>query len=138
MGLIPNSFSSSECQPLLSFPSLVVWLFYSQVYDYGFRCVVSSFFADIFRNNCLNIGVLPVQVSAGFLQKIFSAIDSESDSKFTIDLPKQTITIDSSGEFENFKINSYKKDNMLNGFDDIDYLMNIKDQIGEFAKNTPL
>ncbi|MBA22348.1 MAG: 3-isopropylmalate dehydratase small subunit [Flavobacteriales bacterium] len=108
------------------------------VYDYGFRCVVSSFFADIFRNNCLNIGVLPVQVSAGFLQKIFSAIDSESDSKFTIDLPKQTITIDSSGEFENFKINSYKKDNMLNGFDDIDYLMNIKDQIGEFAKNTPL
>lgn len=108
------------------------------VYDYGFRCVVSSFFADIFRNNCLNIGVLPVQVSAGFLQKIFSAIDSESDSKFTIDLPKQTITIDSSGEFENFKINSYKKENMLNGFDDIDYLMNIKDQIGEFAKNTPL
>ena len=108
------------------------------VYDYGFRCVVSSFFADIFRNNCLNIGVLPVQVSAGFLQKIFSAIESESDSKLTIDLPKQTITIDSSGEFENFKINSYKKENMLNGFDDIDYLMNIKDQIGEFAKNTPL
>jgi len=108
------------------------------VYDYGFRCVVSSFFADIFRNNCLNIGVLPVQVSAGFLQKIFSAIESESDSKLTIDLPKQTITIDSSGEFETFEINSYKKENMLNGFDDIDYLMNIKDQIGEFAKNTPL
>ena len=65
-------------------------------------------------------------------------MESESDSKLTIDLPKQTITIDSSGEFENFKINSYKKENMLNGFDDIDYLMNIKDQIGEFAKNTPL
>ena len=108
------------------------------VYDYGFRCVVSSFFADIFRNNCLNIGVLPVQVSAEFLQKIFSAIESDSDSKLTIDLPKQTITIDSSGEFETFEINSYKKENMLNGFDDIDYLMNIKDQIGEFAKNTPL
>ena len=108
------------------------------VYDYGFRCVVSSFFADIFRNNCLNIGVLPVQVSAEFLQKIFATIESDSNSQLTIDLPKQTITIDSTGEFETFEINSYKKENMLNGFDDIDYLMNIKDQIGEFAKNTPL
>lgn len=108
------------------------------VYDYGFRCVVSSFFADIFRNNCLNIGVLPVQVSAEFLQKIFTTIESDSNSQLTIDLPKQTITIDSTGEFETFEINSYKKENMLNGFDDIDYLMNIKEQIGEFAKNTPL
>ncbi|MDC1080595.1 3-isopropylmalate dehydratase small subunit [Flavobacteriaceae bacterium] len=108
------------------------------VYDYGFRCVVSSFFADIFRNNCLNIGVLPVQVSAEFLQKIFTTIESDSNSQLTIDLPKQTITIDSTGEFETFEINSYKKENMLNGFDDIDYLMNIKDQIGEFAKKTPL
>jgi len=108
------------------------------VYDYGFRCVVSSFFADIFRNNCLNIGVLPVQVSAEFLQKIFTTIESDSNSQLTIDLPKQTITINSTGEFETFEINSYKKENMLNGFDDIDYLMNIKDQIGEFAKNTPL
>lgn len=108
------------------------------VYDYGFRCVVSSFFADIFKNNCLNIGVLPVQVSAEFLQKIYTTIESDSNSQLTIDLPKQTITIDSTGEFETFEINSYKKENMLNGFDDIDYLMNIKDQIGEFAKNTPL
>lgn len=108
------------------------------VYDYGFRCVVSSFFADIFRNNCLNIGVLPVQVSAEFLQKIFDVIESDSEAQLIIDLPKQTITIDSTGAFENFEINSYKKVNMLNGFDDIDYLMNIKDQIGEFAKNTPL
>ncbi len=108
------------------------------VYDYGFRCVVSSFFADIFRNNCLNIGVLPVQVSAEFLQKIFAAIESNSNSQLTIDLSKQTITIDSTREFETFEINSYKKENMLNGFDDIDYLINIKDQIGEFSKNTPL
>lgn len=108
------------------------------VYDYGFRCVVSSFFADIFRNNCLNIGVLPVQISAEFLQKIFDVIESDSDTQLIIDLPKQTMTIDSTGAFENFEINSYKKENMLNGFDDIDYLMNIKDQIGEFAKNTPL
>ena len=108
------------------------------VYDYGFRCVVSSFFADIFRNNCLNIGVLPVQVSAKFLQKIFDVIESDSNAQLIIDLPKQTITIDSTGAFENFEINSYKKENMLNGFDDIDYLMNIKDQIRDFAKNTPL
>jgi 3-isopropylmalate/(R)-2-methylmalate dehydratase small subunit len=108
------------------------------VYDYGFRCVVSSFFADIFRNNCLNIGVLPVKVSAKFLQKIFDVIESDSDAQLIIDLPKQTITIDCTGAFENFEINSYKKENMLNGFDDIDYLMNIKDQIREFAKNTPL
>jgi len=108
------------------------------VYDYGFRCVVSSFFADIFRNNCLNIGVLPVQVSAKFLQKIFDVIESDSDAQLIIDLPKQTITIHCTGAFENFEINSYKKENILNGFDDIDYLMNIKDQIREFAKNTPL
>ena len=108
------------------------------VYDYGFRCVVSSFFADIFRNNCLNIGVLPVKVSAKFLQKIFDVIESDSDAQLIIDLPKQTITIHCTGAFENFEINSYKKENMLNGFDDIDYLMNIKDQIREFAKNTPL
>lgn len=108
------------------------------VYDYGFRCVVSSFFADIFRNNCLNIGVLPVQVSAKFLQKIFDVIESDSNAQLIIDLPKQTITINSTGSFENFEINSYKKENMLNGFDDIDYLMNIKDQIRDFAKNTPL
>jgi 3-isopropylmalate/(R)-2-methylmalate dehydratase small subunit len=108
------------------------------VYDYGFRCVVSSFFADIFRNNCLNIGVRPVKVSAKFLQKIFDVIESDSDAQLIIDLPKQTITIDCTGAFENFEINSYKKENMLNGFDDIDYLMNIKDQIREFAKNTPL
>ena len=108
------------------------------VYDYGFRCVVSSFFADIFRNNCLNIGVLPVKVSAKFLQKIFDVIESDSDAQLIIDLPKQTITIHCTGAFENFEINSYKKENILNGFDDIDYLMNIKDQIREFAKNTPL
>ena len=108
------------------------------VYDYGFRCVVSSFFADIFRNNCLNIGVLPVQVSAKFLQKIFDVIESDSNAQLIIDLPKQTITIHCTGAFENFEINSYKKENILNGFDDIDYLMNIKDQIREFAKNTPL
>ena len=108
------------------------------VYDYGFRCVVSSFFADIFRNNCLNVGVLPVQVSAAFLEEIYTAIEKDTNTQLIIDLPTQTITIEASGTSESFDINSYKKDNMLNGFDDIDYLMNIKEQIGEFAKNTPL
>jgi len=108
------------------------------VYDYGFRCVVSSFFADIFRNNCLNIGVLPVQVSAAFLEEIYAAIEKDTNTQLIIDLPAQSITIKATGTSESFDINSYKKDNMLNGFDDIDYLMNIKEQIGEFAKNTPL
>ena len=108
------------------------------VYDYGYRCVVSSFFADIFRNNCLNVGVLPVQVSAAFLEEIYAAIEKDTNTQLIIDLPTQSITIEATGTSESFDINSYKKDNMLNGFDDIDYLMNIKEQIGEFAKNTPL
>ncbi len=108
------------------------------VYDYGFRCVVSSFFADIFRNNCLNIGVLPVQVSAGFLDKIFKAIEKNPNTELEIDLPLQKITILESKENENFVINDYKKQNMLNGFDDIDYLLNIKKDIEVFAENTPL
>lgn len=102
-------------------------------YDYGFRCVVSSFFADIFKNNCLNIGVLPVQVSPEFLEKIFNSIYDDPKSQLEVNLPEQTITILSTGEQEHFEINSYKKDNMLNGFDDIDYLQNIKAEIEEFA-----
>jgi len=108
------------------------------VYDYGFRCVVSSFFADIFKNNCLNIGVLPVQVSPEFLQEIFKAIASDPSSTLQIDLTAQTITLLSTGNQEKFAINTYKKENMLNGFDDIDYLLNIKEDIRAFAQNTPL
>lgn len=108
------------------------------VYDYGFRCVVSSFFADIFRNNCLNIGVLPVQVSAEFLAEIFKAIQKDPSAELTVDLHQQSITLSSSGKSESFEINEYKKDNMLNGYDDIDYLSNIKSEIVGFAENTPL
>jgi len=97
------------------------------VYDYGFRCVVSSFFADIFRNNCLNIGVLPVQVSADFLQQIFDAIAANPQTELKVDLNAQTITLVGTELQENFDINAYKKSNMLNGFDDIDYLLNIKE-----------
>jgi len=108
------------------------------IYDYGFRCVVSSFFADIFRNNCLNIGVLPVQVSPVFLEQIFAAIEADHNSNFTVDLPQQKISIDASGTAEHFEINPYKKENMTNGFDDIDYLLNIKEEIRTFSQNTPL
>ena len=108
------------------------------IYDYGFRCVVSSFFADIFRNNCLNIGVLPVQVSAAFLAQIFEAIDNDPNVNLTVDLHAQKITLGNVMGVEHFEINSYKKENMLNGYDDIDYLNNIKAEIQNFASNTPL
>jgi len=107
------------------------------VYDYGFRCVVSSFFADIFRNNCLNIGVLPVQLSPEFLDKIFKAIEADPNAEFKVDLTEQVFTILGSGETETFGINEYKKDNMLNGYDDIDYLLNLKDDIKTFAEARP-
>ncbi|KUO69041.1 MAG: 3-isopropylmalate dehydratase [Lutibacter sp. BRH_c52] len=107
------------------------------VYDYGFRCVVSSFFADIFRGNCLNIGVLPVQVSAEFLDKIFAAIKANPDTEIEINLPNQTVTLLESSEQESFDINSYKKENMLNGYDDIDYLTKMKSEIQEFAEARP-
>ena len=108
------------------------------IYDYGFRCVISSFFADIFRNNCLNIGVLPVQVSAEYSAKMFEAVNADPKTSITVNLENQKVTLDTSGESENFDINPYKKENMLNGFDDIDYLLNLKEEIKEFSKNTPL
>ena len=82
------------------------------VYDHGFRCVISSFFADIFRNNCLNIGVLPVQISAKFLAEIFKAIENFPSTELTINLNKQSVSLSSSGNSESFDINDYKKDNM--------------------------
>jgi 3-isopropylmalate/(R)-2-methylmalate dehydratase small subunit len=108
------------------------------IYDYGFRCVVSSFFADIFRNNCLNIGVLPVQVSEVFLSKIFNQVEAKPSSEIKIDLNEQSIKIIDLNLTENFEINSYKKNNLLNGFDDIDYLINMKKQIREFNRNRPI
>ena len=108
------------------------------VYDYGFRCVISSFFADIFKGNCLNIGVLPVQVSAGFADKIFAAIEADPKTEIEVNLPEQKVTIVATGESESFDINGYKKGNMLNGFDDIDYLQNMKEEIKAFAENSPL
>ena len=102
------------------------------IYDYGFRCVISSFFADIFRNNSLNIGILPVQVSDAFLDKIFKAIEKNPKSEIEVNLPNQTVTIIATGEQEPFAINTYKKHNMTNGFDDIDYLISMESDIKEF------
>ena len=107
------------------------------VYDYGFRCVVSSFFADIFKNNCLNIGVLPVQVSESFLETLFETITANPKTSLTVDLPQQTITLGEKGIQETFEINPYKKENLQNGYDDIDYLLNLKSEIVHFAKNRP-
>jgi 3-isopropylmalate/(R)-2-methylmalate dehydratase small subunit len=104
------------------------------LYDYGFRCVVSSFFADIFKNNCLNIGVLPVTISPEFAEVLFTAVEADPKTEVEIDIDKQTITLLSTGQQESFDINSYKKENMKNGFDDIDYLLNIKDEIITFAE----
>lgn len=99
--------------------------------DYGFRVVVSSFFADIFKNNALNNGVLPVQVSEDFLQTIFTL---DSTATLTVNLPDQTITIDATGQKENFQINQYKKTCLLNGYDDIDFLISIRDEITAFEQ----
>jgi 3-isopropylmalate/(R)-2-methylmalate dehydratase small subunit len=99
--------------------------------DYGFRVVVSSFFADIFKNNALNNGVLPVQVSEEFLQEIFAR---GNRSSLTIDLSEQTITIDETGESEGFQINQYKKTCLLNGYDDIDFLVSIREEIASFEQ----
>lgn len=103
------------------------------IYDYGFRCVVSSFFADIFKGNALNIGILPVQVSPEFLDKIFIAVEANPTAELAINLPEQSITILTTGELESFVINTYKKHNMTNGFDDIDYLQAMKQEIDIFA-----
>jgi len=103
------------------------------IYDYGFRCVVSSFFADIFRNNSINVGILPVQVSPEFLDKIFKSVIGDPSTELEVNLQEQTITIVKTGDKESFVINGYKKHNLLNGFDDIDYLQSMKEEIGDFA-----
>jgi len=105
------------------------------IFDYGFRAVVSSFFADIFKNNALNNGLLPVQISPEFLSKIFTAVEKNQQTKIRIDLEKQEITLLSTSEKESFDINPYKKTCLLNGYDDIDYLLSIKEEIEVYEKN---
>ncbi len=102
------------------------------IYDYGFRVVVSSFFADIFKNNSLNNGLLVVQVSEQFLAKLFDAIETDPTTKVEVDLEKQLIRIIDLDLAENFDINPYKKVCLLNGYDDIDFVLSLKDKIELF------
>ena len=102
------------------------------IYDYGFRVVVSSFFADIFQGNALNNGILPVVVSPEFLEKIFAAIEADQNTPFEVDLQNQKFTICVTGESIGFDINPYKKHCLTHGLDDIDYLVSMKEEIAEF------
>jgi 3-isopropylmalate/(R)-2-methylmalate dehydratase small subunit len=107
------------------------------IYDYGFRCVISSFFADIFKNNCLNIGVLPVKVSEVYLNDLFEEIYKNPQTIITVDLSSQIVKVENKNMESSFEINAYKKNNLINGFDDIDYLLDMKEEIKDFAKNRP-
>jgi len=102
--------------------------------DAGFDVVVSSFFADIFKNNSLNNFLLPVTVSEGFLKQVFDAIDKDPGAQLEVNLQDQTITLPATGVQEKFDINNYKKTCLLNGYDDIDYLLSMKDEISQFEK----
>ena len=103
--------------------------------DYGFRVVVSSFFADIHKNNELNNFVLPVVVSEEFLNELVASIDADPAPQVTVDLPEQTITHNATGKSEKFEINAYKKHCLMNGLDDIDFLLSNKDKIENWEKN---
>ncbi len=108
------------------------------IYDFGFKAVVSSFFADIFKNNALNNGLLPVQVSESFLETIFNTVEQHPDTILEINLENQQISIVSAGEKEYFEINPFKKECLIKGYDDIDYLLSIKDKIVAFEKGNAL
>jgi len=103
--------------------------------DYGFKVVVSSFFADIFKNNSLNNGLLPVTVSESFLKKLISSVTENPGLEIEVDLENQKITLTSTGEHESFEVNSYKKKCLINGYDDIEYLLSIKNKIVAFEKD---
>lgn len=104
------------------------------LYDYGFRAVVSDSFADIFANNALNNGLLPVRVSMRFISECFAEVATNPNATFTIDLERETITIDSSSLEEHFPIDAYKKECLMNGYDDVDYLVSLRDEIAEYEK----
>lgn len=102
--------------------------------DYGFDVVISSFFADIFKGNALNNGLLPIQLSDGFVQRIFLAVETDPQAKLTVDLEAQTVTIETTKEYESFEINPYKKSCLINGYDDIDFILNQRAAIEQFEQ----
>lgn len=105
------------------------------IQDYGFDVVISSFFADIFKGNALNNGVLPIQVPESFLEKIFAAVFADANTPLSVDLEAQTVTIDATGDSFEFEINPYKKSCLINGYDDIDFILSQKTLIEEFEQN---
>jgi 3-isopropylmalate/(R)-2-methylmalate dehydratase small subunit len=106
------------------------------IHDFGFKVVVSSFFADIFKNNALNNGLLPVQVSQDFLNTLFTAIEKNPSTQIEVNLEQQYIEVKEYGLKEKFDINEYKKTCLINGYDDIDYLLSLKDKIEEYEKSS--
>jgi len=100
--------------------------------DYGFKVVISSFFADIFKGNAMNNGLLPVTVSSDFLHEVFSEIENNPNAEFAIDLDNQKVTIASSGKTEAFDIDPFRKMCLQNGYDDLDFLLSLKEEIAEF------
>jgi 3-isopropylmalate/(R)-2-methylmalate dehydratase small subunit len=105
------------------------------IHDYGFKVVICAEFADIFKNNALNNGLLPVSVSPEFISKIFNTIDQDTASAFKVDLVNQFVEISATGEKESFEINGYRKECLVNGYDNIDFLISQKDKIEEFEAN---
>lgn len=105
------------------------------IYDGGFKVVVSSFFADIFKNNALNNGLLPVQVTPEYLEEVFETIEQDNNASFSVNLEDQTFKNDATGSVYEFEINPYKKECLLKGYDDIDYLVAMKDEIEQFESN---
>lgn len=105
--------------------------------SYGFKVIISSFFADIFQNNALNNGILPIVISEGFLQQLFNDIESNPATTVTVDLINQKVTNNASDTSESFDINSYKKDCLLNGLNDIDFLLSNKEKIESYEKQRP-
>jgi len=105
--------------------------------DYGFKVIISSFFADIFQNNALNNGILPIVISETFLQELFKCIDENPKTTVTVDLENQLVTNNATGKAQSFEINSYKKNCLLNGLDDIDFLLSNKDKIETYEKQRP-
>lgn len=105
--------------------------------DYGFKVVISSFFADIFKGNALNNGVLPITVPEDFLEKIFAEVFKDPNAEITVDLEAQIVTIVATGDSFEFEINPYKKSCLINGYDDIDFILSHADQIQEFEKTRP-
>ena len=108
------------------------------IQDYGFKVVVSSFFADIFKGNAMNNGLLPVQVTSGFLHDMFSAIEADPETTFTVNLDDQVITIDRTGQSESFPMDPFRKVCLQNGYDDLDYLLSLREEIEAFEKSAAI